>query len=293
MRDNIVIRQIVRSAYDMQKLRIGAGNRICAAFISKIPEDRREETDQILKIVKQSYNRITDGLVALPSVREFNKMSKEDSVIETVAELDLVHTYMKLLKDEEDAFKRLERDIQDYPIYTEFLKNVRGCGPAMAGVIISEIDISKAKYASSLSKFCGLDVVINAEGIGEGRSRKKHHLVDQYYVDAHGEPQVKKGLSFSPMLKTKLMGVLASCFLRNKSPYADIYTQYKFRLQNSPRHADKSDGHKHNMAMRYMIKIFLQDLYVAWRTLEGLPVAPPYSQAKLGLLHDSHRKEVA
>jgi hypothetical protein len=34
-----------------------------------------------------------------------------------------------------------------------------------------------------------------------------------------------------------------------------------------------------------MIKRFLADLYVAWRTLEGLPVAPPYSEAKQGHVH--------
>jgi hypothetical protein len=38
------------------------------------------------------------------------------------------------------------------------------------------------------------------------------------------------------------------------------------------------------MALRYMIKIFLIDLYNNWRRLEGLPVAPPYSEAKLGMV---------
>jgi len=34
-----------------------------------------------------------------------------------------------------------------------------------------------------------------------------------------------------------------------------------------------------------MIKMFLVDLYNAWRRLEGLPVAPTYSEAKLGKVH--------
>lgn len=43
--------------------------------------------------------------------------------------------------------------------------------------------------------------------------------------------------------------------------------------------------HRKNMAIRYMVKVFLKDLWVAWRTLEGLPVTPDYAEAKLGLKH--------
>jgi hypothetical protein len=50
-------------------------------------------------------------------------------------------------------------------------------------------------------------------------------------------------------------------------------------------HKEKSKGHRHNMAIRYMIKIFLIDLYKNWRALEGLPVAPSYAEAKLGKIH--------
>jgi hypothetical protein len=50
-------------------------------------------------------------------------------------------------------------------------------------------------------------------------------------------------------------------------------------------HKEKSKGHRHNMAVRYMIKIFLIDLYNEWRSLEGLPVAPTYNEAKLGKVH--------
>jgi hypothetical protein len=35
-------------------------------------------------------------------------------------------------------------------------------------------------------------------------------------------------------------------------------------------------GHIHNMSVRYMIKMFLKDLYNAWRKLEGLEVDEDY-----------------
>jgi hypothetical protein len=34
-----------------------------------------------------------------------------------------------------------------------------------------------------------------------------------------------------------------------------------------------------------MIKQFLKDLYVHWRTLEGLPVRQPYAEEYLGKVH--------
>jgi len=66
------------------------------------------------------------------------------------------------------------------------------------------------------------------------------------------------------------------------SEYAGVYYDYKHRLENHASHAEKSKGHRHNMAMRYAIKMFLLDLYTVWRRLEGLPMSKPYSEDKLG-----------
>jgi hypothetical protein len=41
--------------------------------------------------------------------------------------------------------------------------------------------------------------------------------------------------------------------------------------------------HRHQMAIRYIVKIFLIDLHVAWRQMEGLPLSQPYHVAKLGM----------
>ena len=48
-----------------------------------------------------------------------------------------------------------------------------------------------------------------------------------------------------------------------------FYDNYKNRLENSPAHTEKSKGHRHNMAIRYMVKMFIIDLYKVWRTVEG------------------------
>jgi hypothetical protein len=165
-------------------------------------------------------------------------------------------------------------------------------------VILSEIDIHKAEYPSSLWAYAGLDVVRVADEAtgeikGEGRSRRAAHLIDLEYTDKDGNQATRKSITYNPWLKTKLMGVLGTLFVKqpaDKSPYRKAYDDYKFRLENHPKWADRSKGHRHQAAIRYAVKRFLVDLYRVWRELENLPVAPEYSEAKLGMVHGSAGK---
>jgi len=281
------LKTIVRGAYDIQKNRIQTGNRLVGNFKAKLgqaPSEKEDTIDndgqKILADLRKSHRLLTEGVASFPRQSTF----KGDEVISDYTELCLVDNYLELETQENNHFKRLGNILKGYPIYSEFLEGVRGVGPAMAGVILSEIDITKAEYPSSLHKYAGLDVA----GDGQGRSRKKEHLEESNYVDKDGVVQTKKGLTFNPFLKTKLVGVLGSSFVKqpaDKCKYRKIYDDYKHRLEHMDAHKEKSKGHRHNMAVRYMIKIFLIDLYNEWRSLEGLPVAPTYSEAKLGKVH--------
>lgn len=279
------IRTMVRGAYDIQKLRIQMGNRIVGNFKAKLgqepgkpEEDLGAEETKMLKTLRDRYKKITDGVKTFPRQSTF----KGDEVISDYTELCLLAQYVDLEDEESRHFSRLGAILRDYPIYSQFLADVKGIGPAMAGVIVSEIDITKAKYPSSLWAYAGLDVASD----GRGRSRKAEHLVERNYVNKDGEAAKRVGITFNPFLKTKLTGVLASSFLRaNNERYAKIYNDYKHRLESHEAHKEKTKGHRHNMALRYMVKMFLIDLYRAWRTLEGLEVMPDYHEAKLGHRH--------
>jgi len=323
------LRTIVRGAYDIQKLRIQTGNRIVGNFKAKLgqePSHKEEEIDAegkaILTELRAAYAKLTDGVSRFPRQATF----KGNEVISDYTELCLLAQYFELEKHEKQHFARLGKILKEYPIFTEFLDGVNGIGPAMAGVIISEIDIAKARYPSSLWAYAGLDVAN-----GTGRSRRKEHLREVEYTNAKGESATRIGITFNPLLKSKLMGVLAGSFLKCvewndveqaeydalpetmrrlhkktgmtqektiTSPYAIAYYDYRHRMENHATygaHNDKAEDDKgkritsklrrHNMAMRYMIKRFLVDLYKVWRELAKLPVAPEYSEAKLGLKH--------
>lgn len=243
-------------------------------------EDRKaaKAGKMIVDLVSIRYKAVTDNRKTFPIRSSF----KGDPIISNYTELTLIAQYVDLEKQEKQHFRRLENILEDYPIYTKFLSEVKGCGPMMSGVILSEIDIHKARHPSSLWKYAGLDVGPD----GKGRSRRAEHLVDRTYKDKEGNDAIRKGITFQPLLKTKLIGVLGPSFLKCKgSKYGEIYYNYKHRLENHAVYKDVSKGHRHAMSIRYAVKQFLLDLHMAWRALEGLEVSLPYHEAKLGMKH--------
>lgn len=289
------IRILTRGAYDVQKLRIQMGNRVVANFRVKLgqaPSTPETELDdvgkEVLDKLRASYKKITDGVVRIPSGSKF----KGDEIISTYTEFALVAEYLALEKVEDDHFNRLKKVVEEHPIWEAFLLGVKGIGPAMAGVLISELDPYEARTISCFWAYAGLDVCDD----GRGRSRRQEHLVERTYTNRSGEEATRLGISFNPFLKTKLIGVCGSSFLRAGGKYAGIYRDYKYRLENHVKYGIANDearkaemgalyapkAHRHNMAIRYACKIFLQDLWLKWREIEGLELTEPYAVAKLG-----------
>jgi hypothetical protein len=148
----------------------------------------------------------------------------------------------------------------------------------MAGVLISELDPHKAKWPSSFHRYAG---------VGGSQSRNKEDLIDVTYTDKDGNEKTKKSISYNPFLKAKLMGVMASLFLKGNAQYKEHYDRYKHRIQTSPNWEGKSKGHIHMASQRYMMKIFLTDLWKVWRELEGLEVGLSYAEQYHGENHPS------
>lgn len=292
---NEYIRLTVRSLYDAQNVRIQTGNRITASFRTKLgldsqqPEESDENATKLLNDLRQEYKRITDGVARI--TRNFKPQSK---IITDYSEIMLLSAYEKQLEIENIHAKLLEMAVEKEPIWTHFLAGIRGIGPGMAGVILSEVDIHKCNSISALWAYAGLDVVQverNGELVSEGRSRRREHLVQRPYTSRDGTMKVRDSITFNPFLKTKMVGVLGDVFIKMGGPYADIYRNYKHRLEHHPKHAEKPKIHRHAMAKRYMIKQFLADTWTAWRKLEGLEVRSSYAEDKLGIHH--HFKDAA
>lgn len=169
-------------------------------------------------------------------------------------------------------------------MWDAFFAGVKGCGPLMSAVCLAYFDPYKARHASSFWRYAGLDVQRDPDK-DKMRGVGKWYTEERPYIDKDGKEQMKKSLTYNPFLKTKLVGVLGSAFLRAKdSYYGKVYYDYKNRLDN--REEDFSPIVKHRMATRYAVKMFLRDMWVVWRELEGLEVTEPYEVAKLG--HKPH-----
>lgn len=173
-------------------------------------------------------------------------------------------------KLEKNALKAVKSAIKDH-VMVEWLYEIKGIAETSAGVLLSEFDINKADTVSKFWAFSGLHVV-------DGKAPK---------------PTKGQKLSYNSWLRSKLVGVIADNFIRAQNEYTSFYYNYKQRKESQGwgGYKDKDgklksvDGHRHNAAKRYMIKMFLKDFWVKWREVEGLPVRPSYQEEYLGHKH--------
>lgn len=291
---SVALKPVVKGMYDIQKIRISVSNRIVAQWKTKVlgipqgvKEDKIKSKDikKLLKTLKKEYKLITDGILSLPSPTNF----QGTDLISDFTQLVLINQYFRLKEEEQKHLGYIAKIVRDHPLWDQFFNTIDGCGELMAAVILISFDIEKCKYVSTMWAYAGLDVVIDPEtGKGSGRSKRKEHLVEREYIDKAGHKAKKMSVTYNPFLKTKLMGVFAPCLKKakkGKGNMAHFYDNYKQRIENMPEHADKTKGHRHRMAERYMIKMIIQQLYPIWRELEGFPVTKPYAEKKLKIVH--------
>lgn len=182
------LRPMVRGAYDLQKLRIQMGLRVVVNFKVKLgyePGKKESEMDAkakaILADLKRRYDKITEGVTKNPTPKQF--LQPVDELISSYAEFCLISQYFDLDAAETKHFKAMHAVLSEFPIYNEFLKPTKGIAEAMSGVIISEIDIRKARYVSSLYRLAGLDVVTSTTPLQISEELVQAHIpamIDAY-----------------------------------------------------------------------------------------------------------------
>lgn len=295
------IRSLVEGVYGIQKVRIATGNRVAANFradiarVEKSDSDKSAEEDAevaslldaitaeyaaILQYAKDAKSASGSKITAATINSSIRALEQKLQHIKDYVDYSLVTTYIHLCEAESTQLKTLKCVVEQHPMWEIFFKDVKGCGPAMAAMCLAYLNPYAARHASSFWKYAGLDVVHTDKGM---RGRSMALTEDREYVDKQGNVRTKKSLTYNPELKTKLVGVLGGSFLKAKdSKYGKIYYDYKNRLDNRVGGEELTKAHKHRMATRYAVKIFLADLWAAWRTYEGLPVSKPYAEAYLG-----------
>jgi len=266
-----------------------------------------------------------DGEIIAPVPKFPSKKSfKGRLVISQYTELTLAAMYMDLLAQEQTHTRRLQGIIEEFEVYRTFLDGVNGCGPMMSSVILANLDPYIARHPSSFWKYCGLDVVCG-EGRSRSENHQiKRQYTDkagkqQERMSITFNPDVKTklvGVMSTCLVKAGLRNQYDSEDKKTRkkigqkaiTKYGQIFADYKARLDNHAIYGKHNDGkpdlgrivgsgnpdakyiltcggRRVRMALRYMVKMFLIDLHIAWRKAEGLPVSLPYHEAKLGYKH--------
>jgi hypothetical protein len=217
-------------------------------------------------------------------------------------------------RQEAELEKNLKKVLKRFPIYTEYLLGVKGVGTISAGWIIAEFNIKRATTVSKMWQFAGLNsgqVRGNKDVSASEYKPELGEIIREYEMPKAGKRVVYKtgelirgdklspgfAAPFNKKLRSALVEVMANNFIKHQTFYCmEFYYPYKERLaqeENEVLHVGKmkqwkevTPGHRDRAAKRYMVKMFLKDLYVAWREIECLPVRAPYQEEYLGHTHE-------
>lgn len=235
----------------------------------------------------QDFRIRTAGRLRIKANGEFQKNAGlDDAYISHPDYILLKEIWKDTNRKESQIDKRIKDIITKLPIWTNFFEPIEGCAHITAAVCLSEFDIEKATTVSKLWQFAGLNPGMVLGKVIKGTGEKKEIVTTEEFI--RGDKK-KKGFlcPFNFWLRTKLCGVIATNFIMKQNEYAlKFYYPYKDRLTNSEKWKDESKKHIDLAARRYMIKMFLKDLYVAWRTDQNLSVRPTYQEEYLGHKHD-------
>lgn len=282
-------RLLVESFYDLQKLRCETFNRIVCHLKEKYTKE------QLAELIKQYEGEdtevepeLTEAVVKEeeeekeklpPQYAVYAKMLATGKVQNKILQ-PLVEYYNQLNTTEKKTGVRLDELTADIKIRKEYLSGIKGIGPILSAGIIGWIHpINRFDTVSKLWRYSGLAV-----------------------IDGHAERK-KRGekIHYNPKLKTFMWKVSKSFVYQSaeKSPYRKLYDEakadYKRKfpevvkwMENGKEKKKYNPGHLHNMALRKVAKVFLANLWVKWRTVEGLSVSEPYVFGVLG--HDKAHK---
>jgi len=252
---------LVKSFYDYQLMRIRTENRL------------KRKKDGTSQKINEKVNK--------KSIVENKGINKD--VLNQIAD--------DIKKYENKLLKMLQTRLKQEAIWDTFFKNVKGCGEQMASIMITEFDIYKADTVSKMYAYAGLSP---GQTFGKKWNKDKTEIITTDTLVRQDKKTPGFLCPYNQWLRSKLIGVLAPSFLKHNSPYRKYYDDMRNRLEQkkwgekSKKPGNKNNpraGHQHNAAMRYMIKMFLLDLYIAWRNLEGLEVRKPYVEEYLDKKH--------
>lgn len=245
----------------------------------KIPAPVHEDPRAELKRLVRLHNTHTRNSVSLHHMASDRTNQETGEIIPCLLPLDGVGGRDELLQNSDNQKKAaskleplIERELRKLPIYQHFLSRVPGVGPIVAGYLCAYIDIHRAEKPSQLQRYCGVAVI---DGKFERRSGAPK-------FDAQGNRTDGTG-TFNQELRTRIFQMFSSMWRTSggcSSKYMDIWTNSKSAdLLRADAHGKVEScgklvsvkGYSHSKGWHRAAQVFIYDLYLVWRALEGLP----------------------
>lgn len=228
-----------------------------------------DDRSQLMKL----KNKINNQLLAYKRGTDHPNQSTVDFLTNQLAPIT-----KELSKKDKEIGKYVKMMVD--PLGKAAMK-VPSIGPITVAYCLAYIDIKKARHASSLWAYVGLD--------------KPSH--ERYEKGTSG--------GGNKTLRTVLY-TMADSQIKGRGPYRTVYDNVKTRLEHSEKIVksrntqgklveiawkDAKPSHRHGAAIRAMIKHFLADYWFVGRALAGLPTSPIYAEAMLGGTHRTIQPE--
>lgn len=219
--------------------------------------------------IRKMYQKFANQLLAVQ--RKTDVMHSD--TVEFLEEM--IEKVNAKLKEKDKQLKKTVTELAKVNALVKSALGVKGIGPITVAYCMVYIDFEKARHASCLWAYAGLD---------------------KPSYDRYTKGKASGG---NKNLRTALF-TMADSMMKTKGAYRPVYDNYKFRLENSEKITksrntqgqliecawkDTKPGHRHSAALRIIMKHFLADFWRVGRQYYGLPVEALYPEAILGGNH--------
>lgn len=218
----------------------------------RVPESRKDDNSYIRQYIDENVEQLLEEIMGQDLTDE---------------EREYIQAFMesgrRLKKEEARVKDMMLQFLSNEPLWNNFLQDVRGISMVNAINLLRYFDIDRARHPSSFWKYAGLHV----DEDGKAPRRKKGENID-----------------YNPACRTAVWNI-GKCFIRSRNErYYSIYLQEKERQlthkykegelakkYGKPYTKEETElrkGHADSRALRYMVKMFLLDLYKVWKNIE-------------------------
>lgn len=222
---------------------------------------------------------------------------------------------------EEWLKKQILEELKSYPVWTNWMKNIKGIGPCLAGGLIAWLgDISRFNTISAVFRYCGIGMITRCTTCEKRMesdskawiSRRANQRVD--FLNRIKKLTAKRKKTELAKWEKKYEAYLCKCKgvhgsheviqKRTKGEESDWsarlktlcwkvsssfikskggYRQYydKIKARIARENPTFSKGHIDNRARRKTVKLFISHLFIRWNELEGRTYRSPYAVEKL------------